>query len=72
MIPKSGIQFPEDFEGIYVQGRIQMKLQIPQYIFGNLVSSNPQLAIQEEETHAYENLVDLIGSTVAHVIARFD
>ena len=41
-------------------------------IFGNLVSSNPQLAIQEEETHAYENLVDLIGSTVAHVIARFD
>ena len=41
-------------------------------IFGNLVSSNPQLAIQEEETHAYENLVDLIGSTVAHVVARFD
>ena len=40
-------------------------------IFGNLVSSDEEIVIQDAG-HSYENLVDLIGSTVAHVIARFD
>ena len=40
-------------------------------IFGNLVSSDEEIVIQDAG-HSYENLVDLIGSTVAHVVARFD
>ena len=40
-------------------------------IFGNLVSSDEEIVIQDAG-HYYENLVDLIGSTVVHVVARFD